>query len=113
MILAGACNTQPALSQTVGDTVLFNGNRIPFLHLTTYPNKGEDAGIEGVVKDEFTVDTLCQISKKEVVQGIGYGCDEVAFQAINRRFEELFMKGNHFQCHPGQMTVPVVFKLRD
>lgn len=113
MVLAGACNTEPALSQTSNDTVLFNGNRIPFLYLTTYPNKAEDAGIEGVVKVEFTVDTLCQISKRRVVQSIGYGCDEAALQAINRRFEELLMKENHFQCHTGQMTIPFIFKLRD
>ena len=113
IILAGAFNTQPALAQTRSDTVLFNGNRVPFLRLTTYPYKAEEAGIEGVVKIEITVDTLCQISKKRVVQGIGYGCDEAALQAINNRSEELLMKGNHFKCHTGQMTIPVNFKLRD
>ena len=113
MVLAAAFNTQPALAQTLSDTVLFNGNHIPLLRLTTYPNKAEEAGIEGVVKVEFTVDTLCQISKKQVAQGIGYGCDEAALQAINRRFEELLMKENHFKCHTGPMTIPFIFKLRD
>ncbi len=113
IVLGCALITHPALAQTSADTVVLNGNQLPYIRSGSYPIKAEEAEIEGVVMIEFTVDTLCRISKKRVLTGIGYGCDEVALQTINRRFEELFMKRNHFQCHPGQMTVPVIFKLSE
>lgn len=113
MLLATAFNSLSTNAQATKDTVLSNGNHVPFLRMGTYPDEAFDNEIEGVVLVAFTVDTLCQISKKHIVQGIGYGCDEVALKAVNRRFEELLMKVNHAKCHTGQMTVPFNFKLRE
>jgi TonB family protein len=114
ILIASTLISHSTYAQIPKDTVLLNGNHLPY-HFRTgaYPDKALDARIEGLVMIAFTVDTLCQISKKHVVQGIGYGCDEVALQAIDRRFEEQLMKANHFQCHTGQMTVPVNFKLHE
>lgn len=103
-----------AYAQAPADTVISNGNHLPYLFRSAaYPKEAMDAGIEGLVMIAFTVDTLCQISKKQVVQGIGYGCDEAALKLIDRRVEGQLMKANHFQCHTGQMTIPVIFRLSE
>ncbi|MCC6839886.1 MAG: energy transducer TonB [Flavobacteriales bacterium] len=104
---------KPDAVRAQADTSNLNGNRFPSIMLrrSNYPDKAVDAQIEGVVIVGFTVDTLCQISNKHVIKGIGYGCDEEAIKVIDRKFEEILMKENHFHCHPGEMSFPVTFKL--
>lgn len=74
-----------------------------------YPIKAQEAGISGNVIIQFEVDSVCQITNKRVIQGLGYGCDEAALRLINGKYETTLMKINHFKCAAGTMTVPIAF----
>ena len=95
------------------DTSAFmNKNQWPKSYQSArYPTKAIEAGIEGTVLVAFDVDTLCRITNKRIVQGIGYGCDENALKVINDKIELDLMQANKFACHPGTMQVPVRFTL--
>ncbi len=43
-----------------------------------YPGSAKEKGIHGIVKIRAFVDEYGEVTKDEVVQGIGSGCDEVA-----------------------------------
>jgi len=76
-----------------------------------YPRAAEDAGIEGTVWVEFTIDRLCTIKNKRVVEGLGYGLDEAALNAIDRKFEDALTRAL-MPCFPDTTLLPINFKLR-
>lgn len=77
----------------------------------TYPRAAMDAGVDGTVLVEITIDSLCIITNKRVVSGLGYGLDETAMQAIDRKFEEQLTQAL-MPCSPDTLTLPISFKLR-
>ena len=77
-----------------------------------YPEAAENAGIEGTVLVEFTIDRLCNIQNKRVIRGLGYGLDELALKVIDKKYEEALTKALS-PCVPDTLVVPVRFDLRD
>ncbi len=74
-----------------------------------YPKEASEKGIQGVVKIRAFVDEYGEVTSDEVVQGIGYGCNEAAKIAVY-----------YTQFHPGiihgkpvktQVVIPIDFKL--
>ncbi len=74
-----------------------------------YPEAAKDENVEGVVKVLTFIDRDGEVLDAQVVQGIGYGCDEVARLAIlYHRFKPGLIKGQKVKV---QMEIPIVFKL--
>ncbi len=75
----------------------------------TYPEEARRKKIEGVVKVLAFIEKDGEVSNATVVEGIGYGCDEVARLAVYyTRFKPGLMKGKPVKV---QMVIPVEFKL--
>lgn len=47
-----------------------------------YPEKAQEAGVEGVVYVSFVVEKDGSIGNPKVLRGIGYGCDEEAHRVV-------------------------------
>ena len=76
-----------------------------------YPQVAQDAGVEGTVLVEFTIDRLCTIKNKRVVRGLGYGLDQAALKVIDRKFEDAFTKAL-MPCAPDTLILPITFRLK-
>jgi protein TonB len=76
-----------------------------------YPQAAEDAGIEGTVLVEFTIDRLCTIKNKRVIRGLGYGLDEEALKVIDRKYEDALTHAL-MPCTPDTLVLPIKFKIR-
>ncbi len=75
----------------------------------TYPEEAKRAGIEGRVFVQFTVDEEGDVIDAEVVQGIGYGCDEAALNAVR---QAKFIPGRQNGVIVRvRMSIPITFKL--
>jgi protein TonB len=75
----------------------------------TYPEEAKKKKIEGTVKVLAFIEKDGEVSNASVVEGIGYGCDEVARLAVYyTRFKPGMMKGKRVKV---QMVIPVEFKL--
>ncbi len=48
-----------------------------------YPEPAKTAGIEGVVKTSFVIDTEGNVTDVKVIEGIGSGCDEEAVRLVS------------------------------
>lgn len=74
-----------------------------------YPEEAKDNKIEGVVKILTSIDRDGEVLDAQVVEGIGYGCDEAARLAIfYHRFKPGLIKGQRVKV---QMEIPIEFKL--
>ena len=74
-----------------------------------YPEDAKDNDIEGVVKILTFVDRDGEVIDAQVIEGIGYGCDEAARLAIlYHRFKPGLIKGQKVKV---QMEIPIEFKL--
>lgn len=74
-----------------------------------YPKEAKDEKIEGVVKVLTFVDRDGEVLDAQVVEGIGYGCDEAARLAIlYHRFKPGLIKGQKVKV---QMEISIEFKL--
>lgn len=74
-----------------------------------YPKEAKEEKIEGVVKVLTFVDRDGEVLDAQVVEGIGYGCDEAARLAIlYHRFKPGLIKGQKVKV---QMEIPIEFKL--
>lgn len=78
-----------------------------------YPNAAMDTGPEGTVILGVTVDTLCQVKEKRIVQDIGMGCGQAALVGVDKDFELGLMKRFNFRCRVGEMLMPVRFEQND
>ena len=75
-----------------------------------YPEEAKDNDIEGTVKVLTFIDRDGEVIDAQVVQGIGYGCDEAARLAIlYHRFKPGLIKGQKVKV---QMEIPIEFKLK-
>lgn len=74
-----------------------------------YPKEAKEEKIEGVVKVLTFVDRDGEVIDAQIVEGIGYGCDEAARLAIlYHRFKPGLIKGQKVKV---QMEIPIEFKL--
>jgi protein TonB len=73
-----------------------------------YPSIASAAGIEGKVIINAFVDEYGNVTKTELIKGIGHGCDEAAAEAIrNTMFKPGKQRGKPVKV---KITIPVVFK---
>jgi TonB family protein len=76
-----------------------------------YPKEAKEEKIEGVVKVLTFVDRDGEVLDAQVVEGIGFGCDEAARLAIlYHRFKPGLIKGQKVKV---QMEIPIEFKLEE
>ncbi len=74
-----------------------------------YPTVAKNAGIEGRVLIQFTVDQSGHIENPIVINGIGGGCDEEAIRALSQaRFEPGYQDGKPVKV---KLTLPFRFAL--
>lgn len=74
-----------------------------------YPEEARKKKVEGVVKILTFIDRDGEVLDAQVVEGIGYGCDEAARLAIlYHRFKPGLIKGQKVKV---QMEIPIEFKL--
>jgi len=76
-----------------------------------YPKKAKENEIEGVVKILAFVDRDGEVLDAQVIEGIGYGCDEIARSAVfYHRFKPGLIKGQRVKV---EMEIPIEFKLEE
>jgi TonB family protein len=74
-----------------------------------YPEEAKRNGIQGTVKIKVTYDSLCNIVEREIIQSLGYGCDEEALLTLKKLEEKVKVVR---KCQEGEeMTLPFIFKL--
>jgi len=74
-----------------------------------YPAEAKEKEIEGVVKILAFIEKNGEVSSAQIVEGIGYGCDENARLSVYyTRFKPGLQKGKKMKV---QMTIPIEFKL--
>ncbi|MFI5236844.1 MAG: TonB family protein [Ignavibacteriales bacterium] len=74
-----------------------------------YPENAKQNNIEGVVKILTFIDRDGEVLDAQVVNGIGYGCDEAARLAVfYHRFKPGLIKGQRVKT---QLEIPIEFKL--
>ncbi len=75
----------------------------------SYPKEAKENEIEGTVVIRAFIDRDGEVLNAEVVEGIGYGCDESARLAVYyHRFKPGLQKGQRIKV---QMDIPIEFKL--
>lgn len=75
----------------------------------TYPARAKEKGIQGIVKIRAYVDEYGEVTQDEVIQGIGYGCDESAkITVYYSKFTPGILNGKPVKV---QVVIPVEFKL--
>jgi TonB family protein len=74
-----------------------------------YPERAKEKNIQGIVKVRALIDEYGEVTEDEVVQGIGYGCDESAkITVYYTKFTPGLVKGKPVKV---QVIIPVEFKL--
>jgi TonB family protein len=74
-----------------------------------YPKEAKEEEIEGTVKILAFIDRDGEVVDAQVLQGIGYGCDEAARQAVfYHHFKPGLQRGQKVKV---QMVIPIEFKL--
>ena len=85
------------------------GSREALIDKIRYPRAAKRAGVEGNVRVRFIVDTEGRVVDPEVVQGIGFGCDEEALRVMRQaRFRPGIHNGKRVKV---QRTMTIVFRL--
>ena len=76
-----------------------------------YPEIAKRAGVEGRVYINAFVDENGNVTKAEVLKGIGAGCDDAALKAVKEtKFKPGKQRGKAVKV---QVSVPVIFKLNN
>ncbi len=76
-----------------------------------YPALAKQKKIEGTVKIEAFINQYGDVTKADVIQGIGYGCDESARNTVfYSRFKPGLIKGKPVNV---QMIISLKFQLKD
>ena len=76
-----------------------------------YPKEAIENKIEGTVKIQVFIEKNGEVSSAQVVEGIGYGCDENARLSVYyTRFKPGLQKGKRIKV---QMVIPIEFKLNE
>ncbi|MEM7311283.1 MAG: energy transducer TonB, partial [Planctomycetota bacterium] len=75
-----------------------------------YPESARDNEIQGVVKLKIVLDEQCNVLQMNVVQSLGYGCDEAALEGM-KEFLKLAKKYTPKECQEIAEIIPIYFKL--
>jgi TonB family protein len=75
-----------------------------------YPTQASNSGVEGIVVLELTVDTLCRIISKSVLDGPDHGLHQATLDLVDRKFEQSLISSLKY-CVPGTIQIPVRFQL--
>lgn len=74
-----------------------------------YPVKAKEKEIQGIVKIRAFIEKNGEVSSAQIIEGIGYGCDENARLSVYyTRFKPGLQKGKRMKI---QMEIPIEFKL--
>jgi TonB family protein len=74
-----------------------------------YPEEAKENEIEGIVKILTMIDRDGEVLDAQVIEGIGYGCDEAARLAVfYHRFKPGLIRGEKVKV---QMEIPIEFRL--
>ncbi|MGD1006877.1 MAG: TonB family protein [Ignavibacteriaceae bacterium] len=74
-----------------------------------YPEAAKKKDIQGIVKVRAYVDEYGEVTQDEIIQGLGYGCDEAAkITVYYTRFTPGLIKGKPVKV---QVIIPIEFKL--
>jgi TonB family protein len=74
-----------------------------------YPAEAKEKQVEGIVKVQVHIEKNGEVSSAEVLEGIGYGCDENARLSVYyTRFKPGLQKGKNVKV---QMIIPIEFKI--
>ena len=81
--------------------------------LDRYPSTALEKGIQGTVKVGYDIDDNCQIKNVKIIEGLGYGLDEIALEYLKCLQLELdkIEKENCFELR--YMVYPVRFKIQE
>ena len=102
-------NKEPAYFVAVEEMPEPIGGISGILKKIVYPELAKRAGIEGKVLVLAYVDESGNVTKAEVIKGIGLGCDEAAINAIlQTKFKPGLQRGKPVKV---QVTIPVTFRL--
>jgi protein TonB len=75
-----------------------------------YPEIAKRAGVEGKVYVLAFVNEQGDVTKAQIIKGIGAGCDEAALDAVLRtRFTPGKQRGKPVRV---QVSIPIIFKLK-
>jgi len=75
-----------------------------------YPEIAKRAGVEGLVVVQAWVDENGNVTRAEVIKGIGAGCDEAAIAAVKKaKFKPGKQRGKPVRV---KMSIPVRFRLQ-
>lgn len=78
--------------------------------LVVYPEIARRAGVEGTVYVEAYVDENGNVTRTQVVKGIGAGCDEAASLAVSKtKFKPGKQRGKAVKV---RMSIPIRFRLQ-
>ncbi|HWP82833.1 MAG TPA: energy transducer TonB [Bacteroidota bacterium] len=78
--------------------------------LVVYPEIAKRAGVEGTVYVEAFVDENGNVTRTNVVKGIGAGCDEAAMAAVQKvKFKPGKQRGKPVKV---RMSIPIRFRLQ-
>jgi protein TonB len=73
-----------------------------------YPSEARKNEISGTVKVQAFIDEYGEVMEAQVVKGIGYGCDEIARNAIYyAKFKPGLQKGKTVRT---MIIIPIEFK---
>lgn len=74
-----------------------------------YPARAKENNIQGIVKVRAYIDEYGEVTQDEIIQGIGYGCDEAAkITVYYTKFTPGLIKGKPVKV---QVVIPIEFKL--
>ena len=74
-----------------------------------YPEIAQKAGVEGKVYIKTFIDEKGNVTKTEILKGIGNGCDKAAIKAVKEtKFTPAKLRGKLVKV---QVVVPIMFKL--
>ena len=74
-----------------------------------YPEIAKKAGVEGKVYIKTFIDEKGNVTKTEILKGIGSGCDKAAIKAVKEtKFTPAKQRGKLVKV---QVVVPIMFKL--
>lgn len=77
-----------------------------------YPDEAVEEGVNGTVRVKFTIEIDGSISNIQIVQKLGYGCDEEVIRVLKRmpRWTPAKLKGKYVRSY---FTMPVSFRTTD
>ena len=77
-----------------------------------YPDEAVEEGVNGTVRVKFTIEIDGSISNIQILQKLGYGCDEEVIRVLKRmpRWTPAKLKGKYVRSY---FTMPVSFRTSD